>query len=261
MATCLTSLAWVRMIDGDLDGSVAAYERSIQLVTELRASDDVTEQLLRLASVRLRQGDVEGARRDITRAREIAERRHSLFTQAFVWFGEAELARYEGDLARARALGEEALGRISESPAGPAPILAILSAGFALVELAEGEHDAARQRLESALVGAFAVRDMPIAAMALVGFARLAQALDEPERAATMLGAALKLRGAEDRSDREAAAVAEWARAALGLRGYDAAHARGLAFGRDEARAFALGEDPGPGIVDEVAVAAQARRR
>jgi ATP/maltotriose-dependent transcriptional regulator MalT len=252
MATCLSSLGWVRMIDGDLDGSIAAYERSIELVRELRAGDDVTEQLLRLGAVRARAGDLAGARRDILSAQEQVERRHSAFMQAFVAFGLGEVYRQEGDLAAARAQFDKALGALDTAQFGPPQVQAIVMTGMAALDLAAGDVEAGRAQLRDALDTAFRAQDMPIVAGVLVGLACHAQAVDAPARTATLLAAATAVRGAEDRSDREAARLAEWARSALGPREYAEAHSRGLRMSRAEARAFAEG-DPVP--------AGQARRR
>jgi predicted ATPase/DNA-binding SARP family transcriptional activator len=246
MATTLSSIAWVRMIDGDLDGAVDAYTTSIDLVTQLRASDDVSEQLLRLSLVRARQGDLDGARRDVLRAHTLAEERRSALMLAFSSFVLGEVDRLSGDLVSARRRQEQALADFEAASHGPPQVKAIAMVGLANLDLADGDVDSALDLLRQGLDIALGVRDMPVAAVAAAGFAQVSLAFGDPTRAATVLGTSTALRGTADRSDPDVARVAAAAREALGPEAYEEAYSRGVSMSRDEALAL-LDEPPGSG--------------
>ena len=73
------------------------------------------------------------------------------------------------------------------------------------------------------------VHDAPVIGQALVGFADLAVRTGEPERAATLLGAAIAVRGIEDRSLSDPPRIERAAREAAGDACFDEAFARGRA--------------------------------
>jgi len=172
-------------------------------------------------------------------AQEQAERRHSAYSQAFVAFGLGDLCRQEGDLDAARAHFERARATLETTAFGPPQVQAIVLTGIATLDLAQGFTDTGHDRLQEALDTAFRTHDMPVVAMVLVGLACHAQVVDDPVRATTLLAAAVAVRGAEDRSDRDAARLAGWARAALSPREHAEAHSRGLSMSREQARALA----------------------
>ena len=208
MAITLSALGGVLMMDGDLTGAIGAFEKSMAMLAELRAGDDVSEQLMRLAMARARTGDMTAARRDVALALEKGEERRSPMMMSFARFGFGELDRLEGDLGSARHHYLAALEGLEKSPHGPRHMDAVVHAGLAHLDVADADLDSAQTHLETALELAVSVRDMPIAAIIGVGFAALALARDEPARAATLLGASTSLRGAEDRSNTDAIAIA-----------------------------------------------------
>jgi hypothetical protein len=95
-----------------------------------------------------------------------------------------------------------------------------------------GELPRARERLAGAYEAAVASLDLPI--LALVGV-EVASAAEDPVAAAEILGAAARLRGAEDLTNPEIASLTEALRATLGGAAFAAAHARGRALDRDAA--------------------------
>jgi hypothetical protein len=207
------------------------------MLTQLRAGDDVAEQLMRLAMARARSGDMAGARRDIALALEKAEERRAPMMVSFVRFGFGELDRLDGDLDSARRHYLIALEGLDRSPHGPRQVNAVVHASLAHLDVAEDALDAAETHLQTALELAVGVRDMPIAAIVGVGLAELALARDDPQRAAVLLGASVALRGAEDRSNVDAIRIAAATRS-LDPAAYDGAYARGLALSRDEVLAL-----------------------
>jgi hypothetical protein len=202
---------------------------------ELRAGDDVSEQLMRLAMARARSGDMPAARRDVTLALEKAEERRSPLMMSFARFGFGELDRLDGDLVGARRHFMEALEGLDRSPHGPRQMEAVMHAGLAHLDVAEADFDAAQDQLQTAFELAVSSRDMPVAAIVGVGFAELALACGDGARAALLLGASTSLRGAEDRSNGDATTIATTARTALGAAGFDDAYARGLSLSREDA--------------------------
>jgi hypothetical protein len=226
------------MMDGDTDAAIEAFEKSMTMLTQLRAGDDVAEQQMRLAMARARSGDLSGARRDIVLALEKAEERRSPMMISFARFGFGELDRLEGDLVGARRHYEMALEGLTKSPHGPRQIEAVVHGGIAHLYVAAGDLDAAFTHLQTALELATTVRDMPICAIIGVGLAELALACGDPVRATLLLGASTSLRGAEDRSNRDAVEIAEAASSALSPAAYDEAYTRGLALTREEVLAL-----------------------
>jgi len=78
---------------------------------------------------------------------------------------------------------------------------------------------------------------MPILSMIGVGAAEVAAARGEHRDSAMLLGAAARLRGAEDPTEPRIAAMTREGRAALGDEAYDAAYAAGWALDTQAARA------------------------
>jgi predicted ATPase/DNA-binding SARP family transcriptional activator len=235
MAITLSSLGGVLMMDGDLVGAIEAFEKSMAMLGELRAGDDVSEQLMRLAMARARAGDLAGARRDVTLALEKAEERRSPAMMSFARFGFGELDRQAGDLVGARRHFRAALEGLGRAPHGPRQIDAVVHTGLAHLDVAEADLDSAQAQLRTALELAMSVRDMPITAVVGIGFAEISLACGDAERAAILLGASTALRGAEDRSNADALALAAAAAESLGAPAYADAYARGLALSRDGA--------------------------
>jgi hypothetical protein len=87
---------------------------------------------------------------------------------------------------------------------------------------------------------------MPILATVLGAVAVLASRLDgDDERAARLLGAADRLRGRPDRSNRDAEALALVLRERLGAARYETLHAEGVALDREGAVTLAGAGRPG----------------
>jgi predicted ATPase/DNA-binding SARP family transcriptional activator len=244
MAITLSALGGVLMMDGDLAGAITAFEKSMAMLGELRAGDDVAEQLLRLATARARSGDLSGARRDTVLALEKAEERRSPAMVSFARFGFGELDRLDGDLPSARRHYSAALDGLGRSAHGPRQINAMVHTGLARLDVAEADLDSAQDQLQIALELAVSVHDMPIAAAVGVGFAELSLERGYAARAATLLGASTALRGAEDRSNPDALRLSAAAAEAIGAARYADAFARGLSLSRDEALSL-LGERSG----------------
>ena len=136
MANTIMGLGGVLLMDGDVPGAIEAFETSMTLLTELRASEDMSQALIRISMARVRLGDVDGARRDVARALEVAEDRRSPEMAGFARHGLGDLARHTGDLDAAQAYYAEALADLDRAAHGPGQIRAVAHSGMALVDIA-----------------------------------------------------------------------------------------------------------------------------
>ena len=236
LGTVLAELAGLRILEGDLDGAEGALEQTRELMAEMGGHSDNIMIGLRLADLRSRRGDLEGAR-DMLGA-ELDARERYPEEQAMLRITLSTLTLRTGDPARARDLAEEALREIGPSR-GTRPdqghVRAMVLSGLAKVYLAAGETERAAELLAEAYEKAVATQDMPIVAMVGVTVAALALARGRPEAAAGILGAGVRLRGAEDRTHIEIVALTAQLRETLGEAGLDAAYDRGRALDRDAA--------------------------
>jgi hypothetical protein len=155
-----------------------------------------------------------------------------------------------GDAARARELAAEAMHEV-EPTRGRRPeqghVRAMVLSGAALLKLSEGEDEGEdegegegeRETAEALLIEAYpvalATRDMPLVATIGVVVAALAVQRERPVPAAEFLGAAARLRGAEDLTHPEVARLTAELREELGDAGFTAAFERGRALDRDDA--------------------------
>ena len=97
----------------------------------------------------------------------------------------------------------------------------------ATLAVARGELTASAQALARAYAAAVTSEDMPILALVGVGAARLALARGQYHDAAVLLGAAGRLRGAEDATDVQIADVTRRIWAAIGPAAFAEAYATG----------------------------------
>jgi predicted ATPase/DNA-binding SARP family transcriptional activator len=236
LGTTLTELAGLRIVEGDLDGAEDALEQSRSLMVELGGRNDNVMIGLRLADVRTRRGDNEGARAAL--AAELDAREHYPEENAMLRIGLAVLTYRAGDAAAARELAQEAM-RESTPRRGHRPgqghVRAVVLGAVGLLELFEGDREAAEPLLAESYAVALATEDMPIIATVGVAIAALATQMGLPVPAAEILGAAARLRGAEDATHPEVARLTVELRDALGDAGFAEAYGRGRALDRDGA--------------------------
>ena len=258
LATTLSELSSLRIVTGDLDGAEQALERTRSLMAELGASAGGGITHLRLADVRARRGDLEGARRLLLDSLDEQER----FAEesAMIKVALADLTMRLGDIARARELAAEALDAVSPAERrrpeqGHARAMALN--GAALVEIEAGALDAAEEVLLDAFPVSLMTRDMPIVAAIGVTIASLAQRRGRDDDSAELLGAATRLRGAEDLTHPEVARLTATARGRLGDKAFDAAFHRGRALSQDGALARL---DPGPSSLHAASVGPERQR-
>ncbi|GLY90606.1 BTAD domain-containing putative transcriptional regulator [Actinoallomurus iriomotensis] len=233
----LAGLAEVALWRGETVRAKGYTEEALRLSLELGSHDDATFLRIRLAQAYSAVGDEEGARAELDTALRSARRRSAPEDLAIVRFTLGEFALRAGDLPAAREHLETAVDHHREG--GPPQFGAMINSLLGLLHTLEGDTDAGFARHAEALRLAMAGFDAPVTGLALVGFADLAVRTGEPERAATLLGAAVAVRGTEDRSLADPPRIERAAREAIGDARFDAAYARGRAMNRESACAYA----------------------
>jgi tetratricopeptide (TPR) repeat protein len=238
LAGTLRSLAQLHTLDGRLDEAVAAYEEALSLSAELNSREDEGFLLGRLADIEMRRGNLEAARRLIAHARSTAEEHGAPIESVFTLAMLAAVEQQSGNIGEARALQSEAMRRIAGLPREhPAQghIRAILLAVATRVAFHDDTLDDARDFARESYDAALGTRDLPVIAAVGVTIAELAHLDGRHVDAATMLGAAARLRGAEDPTAREIASLTERLRAELGDAGFDRCYEQGRALDREAA--------------------------
>jgi predicted ATPase/DNA-binding SARP family transcriptional activator len=236
LAITLSELSTLRVLTGDLDGAEQALEQTGSLMAELGVSDGGGMVRMRLADVHARRGDLEGARAILQES--LAERERFAEEQVMLKVSLAYVTLHLGDMGRARELATEALdelGTVSHGRPEQGHANAMALTGAAAVELGSGAPEAARRLLTEAYPAALGTADMPIVALVGVTVASLQQAYGRAEQAAEILGAAAGLRGADDATHPEVAALTDVLRGELGDEAFAAAVARGRGLDREAA--------------------------
>jgi hypothetical protein len=105
----------------------------------------------------------------------------------------------------------------------------------AKVDLVAGDVDAARERLVEGYRVGVATKDMPVVAGVGVGVAMFAAALERPLDAAEIVGAAARLRGADDRSSPDLIALRANVVTQVGAPTFESAYSRGRSMDRENA--------------------------
>jgi predicted ATPase len=238
LSTALQTTGNVGLLDGDIDGAVAAYTEAERLLAEIGHREDLSQVKLRLAEVAARQGDLARARELSAAARSAAESDGSPIDRgiAAAWWAGFEVTW--GDIDAARPLQADAERLLARySPAHPVRehLAAMVAATGALIAIADADVGTAREQVVRAYRAAVAAQDMSLLARASGALAEVALTLGQPERAAELLGARTVVRGGDDPTDPTAVKLAPLLRTALGEGGYARAYQAGQALSRAEA--------------------------
>ncbi|MEV4116715.1 BTAD domain-containing putative transcriptional regulator [Nonomuraea sp. NPDC049695] len=231
-ATALPLRAQLRQYDDDLEGALADLREARSLAGEfgsLSLGDEVFMDL-RWIDLHLRRGDTDLTIAMIDSARERALRANSAEMPALVDAWEAVFRVRLGDLDRARELlddAERGLHGDTTFPGDHARTLAGSVRASLCLEL--GDLAGAEQALTKAYAAALETRDLPILSLVAVNAAALAEAHGRHHESAVLLGAASRLRGAHDRTDRQVRELTRRGWAALGEEAFAAAYGRGWA--------------------------------
>jgi tetratricopeptide (TPR) repeat protein len=236
LAGTLATLGLVRMLDGELEGAVEAYEQAAQHLDELGAVGDSGMLKMRLSGVLVRLGRYDEALAALRQADEYARR--SPLDETLLLIGELMIVMTMGDEQRMRvnvARLRQQMPATGRRP-GQGHAHAIGLAVLADADLRLGDIEGARDGLAQSYAEGLGTHDMPILATIAVSVAQLAHALGLHRESAVLLGAGARLRGADDFTDRRITGLREELRAQLGA-DLDEAYAEGRALDRDEALA------------------------
>ncbi len=236
-AAVLPMRAQLRKYD-DLDGALADLREARSLAGEfgsLSLGDDVFIDL-RWIDLYLRSGDTDRAIAMIGSARERTLRASSPEMLLLVEAWEAVLWVRLGDLERARKLlddAERGLHGDTTFPGDHARTLIGSTRATLCMEL--GDLVGAHEALVKAYAAALKTRDLPILSLVAVNAAALAEAHERHHEAAVLLGAASRLRGAHDHTDRQVRELTRRGQAALGEDVFATAYGKGWALDRKTA--------------------------
>ncbi|WKD33564.1 AfsR/SARP family transcriptional regulator [Streptomyces xanthophaeus] len=211
----LTLLADLVARRGDHRAAIGHYEEAVAVIGELGVVEDRLYAWVRQAQLCRLAGDPAGSAEVMARAERDAVAAGWPEAVAMMAHGKADLARWKGEPASARAELARAREAVREVAVHPVFEVVVLdSLGY--LDAADGELAAARAHRAEALELAVACGHAPTLAQVLVGVADQAVRLDRPREAARLLAAALAVRGGPDHSRPDAARVEDAARAALG---------------------------------------------
>ncbi|MET9625858.1 BTAD domain-containing putative transcriptional regulator [Lentzea sp. NPDC006480] len=235
-ANALDKLAGIADWAGKRARAAELMDEAITFIEQLGRTEDTADLLTRRADIVAQDGDFAVARAGYERAREFARAVGAPDLRADALRGLADLARWSGDLPEAHRSYEAALAACGDASITAQRIRARVLTGLGWA--AGTGQDAARHHrvaLEMALRGG----NRPAAAGAVDGLAGAALLTGAADRAATLLGAAASLRGAELVADHDVAAVAAEAAGLLGAERYGELYRRGRELTAEEALALA----------------------
>jgi predicted ATPase/DNA-binding SARP family transcriptional activator len=249
LAMALTQRATIESLDGDVEAALASWQEALPLLVELGAAEDVDFSSMRVTALRMAratEAELDDLRRELEDAFERAVatggRRHEAVTRMNL----AVLEHVTGHDAEAVVHLEHVLAhRDPMSEFGSGQMESLVRAQLAVARLGVGDPAGAARELAAAARVGLQTKDMPVLAEIAGAAAVLAHGRGHDEDAARLLGAAVAIRGRADRSNRDAAGLAEALRGSLGAGTFERLHAEGAALDQQDATALALA-DTGP---------------
>ncbi|GAA4086626.1 ATP-binding protein [Nonomuraea soli] len=184
-AQAMLQQALIAGLRGDHRTELAITDQALALTAPFGATEDTSGALSSRGLALARCGDLDGARRDLLQAAEVARTRETEEMLAIALFGLGEVARLGGEPEQALELYGQALAGCETLWVGAEEVRARILIGLGQVTGDAGLHREAFAVLMRTL-------DLPAAAEAVEGLAALEPA---GERAALLQGAAAALRG------------------------------------------------------------------
>lgn len=233
--------ARLHIMDGDIDGAIADLHVALQVAIEMGGMDDELQSRLILSQLYARRGEFSLAHQQFdTMTARWQEYGHSSPAAQERWqtsmlVGRLFVHEVASNDEGALAVRDELLGQLRGLTRWDGHLTAI---GWAVVgsSLARtGDFTQARQALATAYPIAMITEDQPVISTVGEAVAGWAARSGHPEQAAEMLGAAARLRGAQDVNDPTIAAARAVAREALGDKEFTVAFERGRAMSRRQA--------------------------
>jgi predicted ATPase/DNA-binding winged helix-turn-helix (wHTH) protein len=206
-------------LGGDHAAAIAAIDQAMAFAEAVGSADDAAWMRGERGMIRMRAGDLAGARDDLDGA-AAGHAARSAMVLAFADAGLGEISRHAGDPDRARALLTAARRRLDETTGVPSRIRLLPLTGLARLAVSCGQLSEARGFLAEAFRLALAaepplIQDRPSIAGATEALAELALAVGRPADAARLLGCAAAVRGAPDLGNPDVSRAEATARAAL----------------------------------------------
>jgi ATP/maltotriose-dependent transcriptional regulator MalT len=234
LATVVAMQAQLLTYDGDLEGAIASYRRAESYLGALGANSDEGFMAMRIAFLKLRLGNLEGARREVNRFAELEDA--SGFGKVLATSARGWVAVYERDVATMTEVRDLLTAETDRNRTrGGAHGLALMSSMLVVLDLELGQVDAAAKCAATGYRAALATKDLPILAGLGTAVARLASALGRNEEAAERLGAAARVRGIEDPTDPTVARLTRELTESIGATGFAAAYDKGWLLSKEEA--------------------------
>jgi tetratricopeptide (TPR) repeat protein len=228
VSMALSALSELLSRDGDHATAAAMMVEAIEALATLGTREDLPMLVVKQASEHWLAGDAERAAALLDEADVLATAVGLPEALAGVAHARGEQARLRGDLPAAYAHLARAEGLLSTASVAGAPQFAsMVATSLGYLAAAMGDLPAARGRHDTALRKAVESMDAPVIGQAVVGLADLRLAEGDPAGAAELLGTAVGIRGAADRSLPDLPRVEAAARAGLGGAAFDEAFARG----------------------------------
>jgi len=228
-AGTMLHLAQFDQLRGNYPAAVGALEEAVAIGRDLGAWGDLSQIEGKLASVRLRMGDLDRAREDLERAERAVAGLAADRTDATVWLAQvrAELCWREGDRDAAERLYLNVLSSLDGlAPLWWQTVRAQVLTRLAMLALEAGDRARCRTLLADALRAGTAWID-PAGLTEVMDATAAFVVHDDPGLAAALLGAAHTVRGAFDESSLDAPGARQAARDALGLPGFETAYQHG----------------------------------
>jgi predicted ATPase/DNA-binding SARP family transcriptional activator len=241
LASMLSNRGNLRTLDGDAVGAAADFEEALYELRHLGGTTDDLMVNMRLADLRLRAGDFDGAERIADSVRG-QQRRASGFHDERALLGElmrGAVAFERGDdvaLQACRELLLNALASIGEPSVFQAHVAAVAHGFLGCVAIRTAELELARHHVTEGVRFGLDTHDLPIVASAGVAVAAFAQAIGAVRDAAVVLGAAARLRGSDDSTAVMIVRLRTGLRASLGEE-FEVAYNQGRTLTKDEALA------------------------
>ncbi|MFC5677599.1 BTAD domain-containing putative transcriptional regulator [Aeromicrobium endophyticum] len=246
LAMGLTQRATIQSIDGDVEAALASWQEALPLLAELGAAEDVDFSSMRVTALRVAratEAELHDLRRELEAVHERAvatgNRRHEAVTRMNM----AVLEHVMGHDAEAVVHLEHVLAhRDPTSEFGSGQMESLVRSQLAVARLGVGDAAGAARELAAAARVGLQTKDMPVLAEVAGAAAFLAHGRGHDEDAARLLGAAVAIRGRADRSNRDAAELAEALRRSLGPSAFERLRAEGAALDQQAAATLALAD-------------------
>jgi tetratricopeptide (TPR) repeat protein len=242
-ARALNAVGNLALYQGDHDEAEPLFRESLDLYRELDDARRSARTQTNLALLALARGQYADAEPLLVECATLARTLGEAQLLAVNLGNLAIVVHARGDSDKAATLFEESLKLAREVGDSFLTSEALSARGRA--ECRDGNPESAEASFVESLTIAGDLTDPDAAAQALEGFAELAFATHAPKRAATILGAAARLReeiglALSVREEREHKRLAAAARAALGDAAFDQAWREGSAMELEEAARYAL---------------------